>query len=507
MTTQVTDPIVAWGREIPDEAAIVFGGAAVTYRELDGWTARVAARFAAAGVEAGDRIGVIGPNSVEWCVAALGALRAGAILVPLNARLVAAELADLLADATPTLVVADPDHLATMKEVTASGAGCDVVELSMVSDLREGPAEPFRRTVDPSSPAVIVFTSGTTAKPKGVVFTHATTLNFIFEWSLVEPDFTRGMRLLMPLPLHGAPGTLWGLVHTLVHGGTFYLQPGFVPADTVRALAEHRITCFLGVPLLYEAMAATPEFDRADLSHLRVTHVGGARVSVPLLRRWQEKGVLLRQIYGLTEGGGSITVTPRDHALERPESCGRGGVFTRFKTVGPDGAECPPGEPGEILIQGPAVTPGYWNNEEATRDAFVDGWLRTGDVGVIDEGGFLRMVDRMKDMIISGGINLSPTEIENTIAELPEVEEVAVLPAADEKFGETPAAVIRLRAGASLPVATLIAHCNARLADFKVPRYVVEVTDPLPRLASGKLAKRVLKERYPDIPSTHPKVR
>jgi fatty-acyl-CoA synthase len=507
MTSQVTDPIVSWGREIPDEAAIVFGGRAVTYRELDGWTGRVAARFAAAGVDVGDRVGVIGANSVEWCIAALGVLRAGAILVPLNVRLLRGELAGLVADATPKLVVADADRVATMQGISAAGPHFDVVDQSFVTEVREGDARPFRRAVDASSPAVIVFTSGTTAKPKGVVFSHATTLGFIFEWSLIEPDFTRGMRLLMPLPLHGAPGTLWGLIHTLVHGGTFYVEPGFVPADTVRALAEHRITCFVGVPLLYEAMAATPDFDEADLSHLRVTHVGGARVSVGLLRRWQEKGVLLRQIYGLTEGGGSVTVTPREYALERPESCGRGGVFTRVKTVTPDGTECEPGEPGEILIQGPAVTPGYWNNEEATRETIVDGWLRTGDVGVIDDEGFLRMVDRMKDMIISGGINLSPTEIENTIAELDEIEEVAVIPAADDRFGETPAAVVRFREGSALPVDKLIAHCDARLADFKVPRYVVTVTEPLPRLASGKLAKRVLKEQYANIRSTHPRLR
>ena len=362
-----------------------------------------------------------------------------------------------------------------------------------------------RPEVDTDQPAVIVYTSGTTAKPKGVIFSHRTTLNFIFEWSLVEPDFTTGMRLLMVLPIHGAPGTLWGLIHTLVHGGTFFLEPGFDPANTVRKLVEHRITVFLGVPLLYEAMAATPEFEAADFSHLRVSHVGGARVSVPLLKAWQEKGVLLRQIYGLTEGGGSITVNPRALALEKPEMCGRGGPFTRFKTVRPDGAPCSPGEDGEILISGPAVTPGYWNNPEATEAAFVDGWLRTGDLGVIDEDGLLRMVDRMKDLIISGGINIAPAEIESIIAAFDEVEEVAVIPVPDEKFGETPAAIVKLRR--PLPVEKLIAHCGEHLAPFKVPRYVVELENPMPRMASGKIAKRILKELLPDIPATYPRVR
>jgi fatty-acyl-CoA synthase len=236
-----------------------------------------------------------------------------------------------------------------------------------------------------------------------------------------------------------------------------------------------------------------------------VTHVGGARVPVPLLKKWQAKGVLLRQIYGLTEGGGSITVNPREFALDKPEMCGRGGAFTRFKTVRPDGTTCEADEEGEIFIQGPAVTPGYWNNPEATAAAFVDGWLRTGDLGVIDDDGLLRMVDRLKDMIISGGINIAPAEIETTIAALGEVEEVAVIPVPDDKFGETPAAIIKLRE--PLAVEKIVAHCSEHLADYKVPRYIVEIDTPLPRMASGKIAKRILKEQLPDIPGTHPKVR
>jgi len=506
MTAQVTDPISWWAKEMPAAPAIVFEGRAVSYAELDGWLDRVAARYAGTGIAVGDRVGVIGSNSLRWCVAALGAIRAGAILVPLNMRLVADELADLVAGSTPTLVVAEGGPLTeTMAGIAARAQRFELVDLAFVDELRTGPDAAFRRDLDPDQPAVIVYTSGTTAKPKGVIFSHTTTLDFIFEWSLIEPDFTTGMRLLMVLPIHGAPGTLWGLIHTLVHGGTFFLEAGFDPADAVRKLAEHEITVFLGVPLLYEAMAATPEFEKADLSSLRTTHVGGARVAVGLLKKWQEKGVLLRQIYGLTEGGGSITVNPREFALDKPEMCGRGGPFTRFKTVRPDGTTCHPGEEGEILIQGPAVTPGYWNNPEATRAAFVDGWLRTGDLGVLDEDGLLRMVDRLKDMIISGGINIAPAEIESTIAALDEVEEVAVIPVPDEKFGETPAAVVKLRR--PLPVETIVAHCREHLADYKVPRYVVELETPLPRMASGKIAKRILKERLPDIPATHPRVR
>ena len=503
--TQLTQPISWWAQEMPDEPAIVVADDVVSYADLDGWVSRVAAWYADRGIAAGDPIGVIGSNSLQWCVAALGAIRAGAILVPLNMRLVADELADLVAGATPALVVAEACLTATMDTVASRGQPFALADLAFVDELRRGPAAAFHRDVDADQPAVIVYTSGTTARPKGVIFTHTTTFNFISEWSLVEPDFTRGMRLLMVLPIHGAPGTLWGLVHTLVHGGTFFLEAGFDPGNTVRKMAEHGITVFLGVPLLYEAMAATPEFETADLSNLRVTHVGGARVPVPLLKRWQDKGVLLRQIYGLTEGGGSITVNPRRFAIDKPEMCGRGGPFTRFKTVRPDGTACGAGEEGEIFIQGPAVTPGYWNDPEATSQAFVDGWLRTGDLGAIDEDGLLRMVDRLKDMIISGGINIAPAEIEATIAAIDGVEEVAVVPVPDEKFGETPAAIVKL--GHPVPVEKIVAHCAEHLADFKVPRYVVELDKPLPRMASGKIAKRILKKLLPDIPGAYPRVR
>jgi fatty-acyl-CoA synthase len=505
MAGMVTDPIAWWAKQQPDEPAISFSGSVVTYRELDAWTAAVGADFAGRGLEVGDRVAVAGGNSLEWCVAALGALRAGAILVPLNIRLVTDELAYLVGETAPKLVLADAGRRDLMKEVASRGHDFELVDLESVAEFRGAAPSGFRRDADPEAPAVIVFTSGTTARPKGVIFSHESTLNFIFEWSLIEPDFTRGMRLLLVLPLAGAPGTLWGLVHVLAHGGTLFLETGFNPPETLKALVDNKITVFLGVPVIYEQLASVPAFEDADFSSLKVTHVGGARVPTPLLQKWQSRGVLLRQIYGLTEGGGSITVNDREQALTRPECCGRGGVFTRFKIVRPDGSVCDPGEPGEIFIKGPAVTPGYWNNEQATKDLFVDGWIRTGDLGVVDDEGYLKMVDRIKEMIISGGINISPIELENTIGALPQVEEVAVIPVADDKFGETPAAIIKLRE--PLEVTEIVAYCNDHLADFKVPRYVVLRDEPLPRMASGKIAKRYLREEYSDIPATHSRVR
>jgi fatty-acyl-CoA synthase len=290
-----------------------------------------------------------------------------------------------------------------------------------------------------------------------------------------------------------------------VRGGTLFLHRQFRPADTLKALEENRVTVFLGVPILYEQMAAQPGFAAADLSSLVTAHVGGARVSDQLLRAYGAKNVLLRQIYGMTEAGGSATANAKADALEHPEMCGRGGPFTRLRVVRDDGTDCDPGEPGEILIKGPANTPGYWGNPEATAETIVDGWLHSGDLGTLDETGNLRMVDRLKDLIISGGLNISPTEIENVIDELDAVVEVAVIPAEDEKFGETPAAIVRLQA--ELSAQQIIEHCNTRLADFKVPRYVIVTDEALPRMASGKLAKRIIREQHPDIARVHVKIR
>ncbi len=213
----------------------------------------------------------------------------------------------------------------------------------------------------------------------------------------------------------------------------------------------------------------------------------------------------LRQIYGQTEIGGSATVMPRDEAAEHPDKCGWGGIFTKIRVVDASGNDCAPGETGQILLRGPGMMPGYWRNEDATKATLIDGWLHTGDLGKLDENGYLTYVDRLKDMIISGGLNISPAEIESVINQIPEVEEVAVISVPDAKFGETPAALVKAAPG--LTEADVVEFCNRRLADFKVPRYVVLLDEPLPRMASGKIAKRELRDTYADVPDTHRKVR
>jgi fatty-acyl-CoA synthase len=228
-------------------------------------------------------------------------------------------------------------------------------------------------------------------------------------------------------------------------------------------------------------------------------------VTRALTDAWLSKGIVLRQIYGQTEAGGTSTMVPTEVARTHPEKCGSGGAFTEIVTVRADGSRCVPGETGEILIRGPALMVGYWNNAKATAEALRDGWLHTGDLGVIDEDGQLTFVDRIKDIIISGGLNISAAEVERAISEFPGVEEVVVIAAPDPKFAETPMAVVHARA--ELDVAALIRHCNERLSDYKVPRYVVIEPEPLPRLATGKLSKPAMRQKYKHAVADLPRVR
>ncbi|MGI5200229.1 class I adenylate-forming enzyme family protein [Spirillospora sp. CA-108201] len=508
MSGTVVDALTWWARNTPDFVAIDFDGDPVTYAQLNTWADGVAAGLKADGVEAGDRVSIVGANSLEWCVAALAGFKVGAIVAPFNHRMVVRELADLVDDCEPAVVFADEGALAErLRQVQDGGAEFRLRTLQAdVRPLRGGAHAPIpNRAADLRDPTAIVYTSGTTGKPKGVIFTHATIAGEMHEWHLIEQIPPQGLRTILVLPLFSAAGIIWGVSRVTLHGGTLFLQPGFVPERALEVMAAHKITTLTGPPILFEQISRVDGFEEADLSSLTTAHCGGARVPADLLKTWLKKGVALRQIYGQTEIGGSATATPRAEAHLHPEKCGFGGIFTKIRVVDPAGDDLPPGEQGEILLRGPGMMPGYWRNEEATRAAFADGWLRTGDIGRLDEQGYLTYVDRQKDMIISGGLNIAPLEIEQVIQSLPGVKEVAVISVPDAKFGETPAALIRTEA--PLEIADVVAWCNERLADYKVPRYVVFVDSDLPRMASGKIAKRVLRAECATLPETTAKVR
>jgi fatty-acyl-CoA synthase len=376
---------------------------------------------------------------------------------------------------------------------------------SGVGVLRDGEPSSFRIDREPDEPISVLFTSGSTGLAKGVVLTNRTLLSIVLEASLTEPGFRQGSTSILVLPLAFTPGLVWGLLMTTVLGGTIVIEPDLVPSRAVLLMEKHSVQAIFGVPLIFQALASAPEFAEADLSSLETAIVGGAAVPLPLLETWEKKGVALRQIYGMTEAGGVATATLLHEAKEHPGSCGTGSIFTEVTIAGEDGKPARPGEPGEILIKGPGVTPGYWNDPATTAEVLADGWLRSGDLGKRDEEGRITFVDRLKDLIITGGINVSPVELEKVVASIDGVVECAVIAAPDEKFGETPAVIITV--DGDLDEATVIERCSAVLADYKVPRYVVLRHEPLPRLPSGKISKRDVRTEYADLTERYSKVR
>jgi fatty-acyl-CoA synthase len=277
---------------------------------------------------------------------------------------------------------------------------------------------------------------------------------------------------------------------------TIYYERGFDAATTLHRLSSERIQIHSGVPLLYERMAAHPDFAAADLSALELATIAGASASVSTMRAWLDKGVTVQQAYGMTELGGLSTINPKEKAVAHPELIGTGTVFTRLRVVRPDGTDCDPDEPGEIIVSGPGITPGYWRNDHAYAAATREGWFHSGDVGVKDANG-IRVVDRLKDIIITGGFNVAPSEIEAVVAEIPGVIEACVVSAFDPKFGEAPAAIIYTEE--NLTAEAVIERCREHLAGYKVPRHVIVQYTPLPRMASGKIARRQIRDAHPEL--------
>ncbi|MDE2437110.1 MAG: AMP-binding protein [Sphingomonadales bacterium] len=488
-----------WARNRRDAVALSLGGDSVTYGEWAGWIDRLAARLVELGVRPGDRINGCGANSLEYCTLAFAAMRAGAIIAPLNARFTAHELAEIVVDHGSRLIFADPDQAEKFVDT-----GVPVHGFAEVGALRKGGEAGIAHDPQSDDCVVIISTSGSTAKPKGVMFSHRTMLGYITANAMEDGALRDGGGVIVVAPLATSAGMVQ-LIHYAAMGCTLYFEPHFDAQRFLDILVNRKIVSFGGAPAFFERIAALPSFKDADLSHLKVVTVGGARVTRDLFDAWAAKGKTIRQVYGQTEVGGNSTIMPGFLAAEFPEKCGWGGIFTEHRIVDRDGNTLPPNTEGEILVRGPGMMLGYWNNPKATAETIRDGWLHTGDIGTIDERGLITFVDRLKDIVISGGLNISAAEVERAVLDFPGVEEAAVIAAPDARFQETPLAVVYGRA--EIDVAALIAHCNARLADYKVPRYVAVRREPLPRLATQKISKPALREEYAEAHLTLPRVR
>ena len=469
-------------RLTPDRVAIRFLGSQLTYAELDRRAARLAAGLAERGLRRGDRLATLTRTSPDHVATLFACARLGVALQPISWRLAPAEIAYQLEDAEPTLLLVSEDHAELAQE-----AGTDV-EIALIGDTTleiEGQVEDVARDDDP---LLLVYTSGTTGRPKGALLTHANCF-----WTNLSFDRTTSLRdddvVLQVLPQFHVGG--WNVQPLLAwwKGATVVLEPSFDPARALELVAEHGVTTMMGVPATYLFLSEQEGFATADLSSLRLAVVGGAPMPESLLVTWQARGIEIVQGYGLTEAAPNVLCLPPEEATRRLGFAGKPyphvDVTLRDAETGAflDGAAT-----GELVVRGPNVFAGYWRNDEATAAVLAGGWLSTGDVAERDEEGFYRIAGRIKDMVISGGENVYPAEIEDILHAHPDVVEAAVVGVPDERWGEACAAFVVLRDGATTSAEALAEHCGAWLARFKVPK-TFTVVDELPRSSMGKVLK------------------
>ena len=469
-------------RNTPGRVAIEFLGTAVTYGELDTVARRIAAGLAARGLRRGDRLATLTATSPEHVAVLFACARLGVALVPLSWRLSPVELAYQLHDADPSLLLVSAEHDAL---TAAIGSPVPVERIGDAALGQDGAVEDVAADGDA---LLLVYTSGTTGKPKGAVLTHAncfwTNLSFDRVTDLRDTDV-----VLQVLPQFHVGG--WNVQPLLAwwKGATVLLEPSFDAGRALRLVEERGVTTMMGVPATYMFLAQDPAFDGTDLSSLRLAVVGGAPMPEPLLDTWRERGVEIVQGYGLTEAAPNVLCLSPEDATRKLGFAGRPypHVDVELRDSG-SGALLRGAATGELVVRGPNVFGGYWRNPEATSAAFADGWLLTGDVAERDADGYYRIVDRIKDMVISGGENVYPAEVEAVLHAHPAVAEAAVVGVPDDRWGEACLAFVVLETGGHVAEEELLEHCRGRLARFKVPR-AVRFMEVLPRSAMNKVAK------------------
>ncbi len=501
-------------RRYATQVAIVDDRRSIDYAALYDAARRAARALIAFGVQPGERVAIWAPNVHEWIVAALGIHFAGAALVPLNTRLKGDEAADILDRSRARVLfsigeflgVRYPDmlvghalpslrHTVVLRDPRAGAAGWDAF-VARAEAVPEAVLDARIAAIGPQTPSDVLFTSGTTGRPKGVVTAHGQNLAAFDQWSTLV-GLQAGDRYLIVNPFFHAFGYKAGWLAALIRGATILPQATFDAETVLRRIADERVTFLPGSPTLYLSLLAHPGLDRFDRSSLRVAVTGAANVAPDLIARMRDRlgFASVLTAYGLTECCGLATVCRAgDDEQVAATTCGHPLPGIELRCVDAAGGDAPVGTPGEILIRGFNVMQGYLDDDGATRDAIDEnGWLHTGDVGVLDERGYLRITDRLKDMFIVGGFNCYPAEIENMMAAHPDVAQVAVIGVPDARLGEAGHAFVVPRAGAVLDEPMLAAWCRTRMANYKVPRAIAFV-DALPLNASGKILKQALRE-------------
>jgi fatty-acyl-CoA synthase len=489
----------------PEKEAVVDGDRRLTYRALDERVNRLSNALTALGLAYGDRCGILAYNCAEYVEVIFAAAKLGLILVPLNWRLSPAELAFHLNDSASCLLFFDASFAET---VNALKPQCPISQFVVIGPKGIDGAKPYEAllgqqadpvpqteaAVDLDTPHILMYTAGTTGRPKGAILSQGASFYNALNL-LLDMNFTPSDRNLSVLPMFHIGGIGLFTLPILYAGGAVVIQRTFDPAVTLNLLKRERITLFFGVAAIFLFLIQHPEFNPAAFDTVRVVMSGGAPLPVSLVKQYHEAGIVLQQGFGMSEAAPSICTLPKDLALEKAGSIGRALFHVEAQVVDETMNPLAVGGVGELVIRGPNLLQGYWNRDEATREAFSGGWFHTGDLARMDKDGDFYIVDRKKDMFISGGENVYPAEVENAIYEMPQISEAAVIGLPDPRWGEVGCAVVALKKGEDISQKEILDFLKIRLAGYKVPRSVVFV-ERLPRNAAGKVLKNELRQTH-----------
>jgi len=499
-----------WSELHPHKTAIIFEGSRISYLELHRRVNQTCCWLESLGIEKGDRVAVLLSNCPEFIEIFLACSRMGAVFVPINYRLASPELEYTLADSRPRLFVFGGgfaetvaglglnkrQNLMQMAGIPASPAQADVLDYHSGTAAFEGRQPFLTDTMAPSDPEeahVIMYTSGTTGQAKGAVLSHRKTffncLNADIFFKLHFDDI-----MLIVLPLFHSGGLFIQASPVIYKGATIVLHRSFDPHRTYRDIREYRVTKFLGVPTIYRSLVNALSEGRADLTTLKVCAIGGEKLTPELMAQFRNAGFSLRQIMGQTETSILLWAHEED-AIRKPGSVGRPVFHAEVRIVDRNSRPCGPGQVGEIVVRGSIMMTEYWRDPVKTEETIRGGWLHTGDLARMDEDGYFYLIDRAKDMFISGGENVYPAEVERVLRMHPAVEDIAVIGMPDDTWGEAGQAFVITKPDASLKAEDLIGFCDGRLARFKWPKRII-FTAELPLTALGKVRKTELKQQY-----------
>ncbi len=509
MLTNIADALRrrAWIRPHTEAMVDLESGTRLSYGQLNDRVNQTAHALTKLGIGHGEKIALLCFNSIEFVETYYAAAKIGAVIVPLNWRLTATELKFILGNSESKALFFGKEFGPVTDEIYSDRAEVPLLETFVEIDgvgsrdwaisheqirTAESTDEP-QSNISGDDLLTIVYTSGTTGLPKGVVHSHATAMAGIMN-CLSTFDLGPEERYLVALPLFHVGASTPLLLH-MYNGSTLVLMRQFDPTATWDVFQSERITSALAVPAMLNFMLQVPDFKSRDYSSLRGIMTGASPVPVELINAYVELNIEIHQVYGMTESFGPGCYLPGDEATERLGSTGKGYLLTDVRIVDDHGNDVAPGVPGQILLKGAHNMIGYWKNPDATAEMLIDGWLHTGDIGIADEDGYVTIHDRLKDMIISGGENVYPAEIENVLLSHPEVADAAVIGQPSEAWGESPFAVVVASNGAVDPD-NILEHCRHKLAGFKLPKGVAFI-DEIPRNPTGKPLKRILRDQFP----------